>query len=203
MRTQGVKDRQLYRQLVATAFNCAISEGGDCDDVLEGLVDVTFTECSALCAGVGEEGGPTLQECVEQLGCFNGGGRIIEDECVKGTCDGDDVTNCGSEEDCPDGIDCVRFADSCAEEAVCSEDLDAPATICPKPGPASSPKTCREARHNECTIDDCVANQAENSCEGRCGGVAPSGCFCDAVSCLFGDGCADRDTFCPTVCAPD
>ncbi|MFN2426803.1 MAG: hypothetical protein ABR587_10215 [Candidatus Binatia bacterium] len=198
VRTQGVHQRQLYRQLVAAALNCAISEGGDCDDVVEGLIDVTFSDCDALCAGDPVVDGPTLGECVEQLGCFNGGGRIVDGECAKGTCEGDGVTYCGADFDgCPDEQDCVRFEDSCAGEAICSEDLDAPAQICPKPGRASSPKTCKEARHNECTIDDCP-EPVTGSCEGQCGGSSGD-CFCDPLSCDIGDGCPDRDIFC-NVC---
>lgn len=46
------------------------------------------------------------------------------------------------------------------------------------------------------------------SCEGYCGqhDVAPPGsggfCYCDADSCYYGDGCADRDIWCPDVCTP-
>jgi hypothetical protein len=160
VRTQGVKERQLYRVLVTTAFNCAISEGGSCEDITEGFVDVSWEECNALCADDPVEDGPTLQECKAQFACFNSGGRIIDGECAKGTCEEDPETFCGSDYgDCPlvgdEEQDCVPFEDSCARQPICSEDLDAPATICPKPGAASSPKTCKEARHNECTIDNC------------------------------------------------
>jgi hypothetical protein len=37
-----------------------------------------------------------------------------------------------------------------------------------------------------------------SSCEGHCGGSAPSGCHCDSGGCGF-DNCADVDTFC-SVC---
>jgi hypothetical protein len=160
VRTQGVKERQLYRVLLTTAFNCAISEGGSCEDITDDFVDVSWDECNSLCADDPVEDGPTLQECKAQFGCFNAGGRIIDGECAKGTCEEDPETYCGSDfGDCPlvldEEQDCVPFEDSCARQPLCSEDLDAEATICPKPGAASSPKTCKEARHNECTIDDC------------------------------------------------
>ena len=200
VRTQGVHNRQLYRQLVTTAFNCAISEGGSCDNVLEGIVDVKFSECSALCEGNPVADGPTLEECKDQLDCFNGGGRWIDGQCARGTCAEDTDEYCGADYgDCPlvgdQAQDCVRFADSCAKQDLCSEDLDAPATICPKPGPASSPKICNEARHNDCTIDYCY-DPADYSCEGICGGQAPGGCYCDLDACSFGDGCADHEYFC-------
>jgi hypothetical protein len=206
MRTQGVKERQLYRFLLTTAFNCAISEGGSCDDITDDFMDVSYDECNALCAGedVGEDG-PTLQECKHELGCFNSGGRIIDGDCAKGTCEEDTETYCGADYgDCPllgdQEQDCVPFEDSCARQPLCSEDNDAEATICPKPGPASSPKTCREARHNDCTIDDCPVDP-NASCAGLCGPFqAPAGCWCDLDSCIAGDGCPDRDDVCPGVC---
>lgn len=207
MRTQGVKQRQLYRFLLTTAFNCAISEGGngddvfdpeECDNILASFVDVKFTDCSALCAGdpVGDE--PTLQDCKDQLGCFNGGGRWIDGECEKGTCEVDTDVYCSDDEDCPDEQACVVFEDACTREDLCSEDLTSAAKVCPKKGPASSPKICKDARKNDCTIDNCPT---DDTCEGRCGGQAPSGCWCDSLSCGFGDGCADRDSFCD-VCGP-
>ena len=36
----------------------------------------------------------------------------------------------------------------------------------------------------------------ENSCEGRCGGIAPSGCFCDDACHGAGDCCFDKCEFC-------
>jgi hypothetical protein len=162
VRTQGVKERQLYRTLIATAFNCAISEGGSCEDITDDFVDVSYEECNALCAGddVGEDG-PTLEECKRELGCFNVGGRIVDGKCARGTCEADSEELCGGDfADCPligdEEQDCIDFEDSCADVPLCSEDLDAEAMICVKSGPASSPKTCREARHNDCTIDDCA-----------------------------------------------
>ena len=46
MRTQGVQQRQLYRQLVAFRLNCVMSgEAGNCD----ALVPMA-SACDALCA---------------------------------------------------------------------------------------------------------------------------------------------------------
>jgi len=156
VRIQGQEIRKLGRTVATAALNCAISEGGTCEQITSKFIDVSFDDCNALCAGnpVGEE--PTMKECIEQLNCFNGGGKIIEGECAKGTCEGDGETLCGSDfGDCPDEQDCVRFDDTCVGGAICSEDLDAPATICPKSGPATSPRVCNTAKHNDCSIDAC------------------------------------------------
>ncbi|MFN2377684.1 MAG: hypothetical protein ABR538_14190, partial [Candidatus Binatia bacterium] len=198
IRVQGVKQRPLYRVLLTTAFNCAISEGGTCDQILERFTDVSFSDCSDLCAGAEFPEGPTLKQCKYELGCFNGGGRIIDGACVKGTCAEDTELYCSKDDDCAE--DCVPFEDSCKKQDICSEDLDAPATICPDPSPATSPRTCNTARHNDCTIDDCP--ELSNSCAGQCGGAAPSGCWCDTLSCSLGDGCPDRDIECPGTCGP-
>jgi len=42
----------------------------------------------------------------------------------------------------------------------------------------------------ECNVQ-VEKKDAASSCEGRCGGSAPSGCFCDAACDGFGDCCAD------------
>jgi len=126
MRARGVPQRRLYRHLTAAALNCAIS-GGDCDAILGKYVDVSFTECSDLCAGNPAPDAPSLGECVENLDCFNNGGQMIDGSCV---------------EDLPG---------NCHETPLCNEGLG----VCPKSTPASSPKACQEARFNNCTIDSC------------------------------------------------
>jgi hypothetical protein len=160
VKTRGVKERQLYRQLVTAALNCRLSEGGACDQILGRFVDVSFSDCDALCAGSPVEGGPTLKECRDQLECFNDGGRLVDGKCARGTCQTDTETLCGSDYgDCPpigeDPQPCVRFEDSCASSGICNEELDAPAQICPDKKRASSPQACKAARMNECTIDSC------------------------------------------------
>ena len=160
VRTRGVKERQLYRALVTTALNCAISEGGSCDQILDRFVDVSFSDCSALCAGDRVEEGPTAAECRKQLGCFNKGGRLVDGECALGTCAVDTGTACGaSYGDCPlvDELpqDCVRFDGNCSDSELCSTDFESAAQVCPDKKRASSPKTCKAARANQCTIDGC------------------------------------------------
>ena len=91
---------------------------------------------------------------MQQLNCFNTGGRVIDGQCVKGTCSDNEEAYCEGDDDCTSG-NCVQFADSCRLSDLCTEDLDAPATICPQSGPASSPKACNAARTNDCNIDGC------------------------------------------------
>jgi hypothetical protein len=126
MRTKGVKQRQLYRQLVAAGLNCGIS-GSDCDSILEKYVAVNFSDCSDVCAGNPPVDGPTVNECIANLDCFNNGGQMIDDVCV------------------------FDLEGNCHAAALCNEDLG----VCPKKTAASSPAACKEARANSCTIDSC------------------------------------------------
>lgn len=174
VRTQDVDLRQLYRQLITANLNCQVSEGTDCDDITGRFIAVSYSDCDALCAGDPVDEGPTVEQCIYELKCFNGGGRMIEGECFKGTCDDDGVTYCGNDDDCADEIECVRFEDSCSKSQFCSEDLDANAQVCPKKGAASSPKTCRDARRNGCTIDD-------YSCYASCSNYDPCVAACEAT----------------------
>ncbi|MFN2425952.1 MAG: ice-binding family protein [Candidatus Binatia bacterium] len=126
VRVQGQKVRQLYRQLVATALNCQISSGADCDEILARYIEVSFSDCNALCADGGSSlGDVSVGECIEQLDCFNNGGLFVDGACVEGG--------------------------GCHEEALCNEELG----ICPSNTRASSPRACQEATSNRCTIDSC------------------------------------------------
>jgi len=156
MRVQGEQNRKLYRQLVTAALNCAVSEGGTCDAIVGRFTEIDLADCDAICTngGAEQEGGPSLKQCVQELNCFNTGGRVIEGECQKGTCSDDEEVYCSSDDDCAAGT-CVAFADSCRASDLCTEDLEAPAQICPQSGPASSPKACNDARTNGCNIDGC------------------------------------------------
>jgi hypothetical protein len=62
---------------------------------------------------------------------------------------------------------------------------------------------------NDCVNNQCVQGTTTTtvpvppSCAGRCGdGSGAGGCYCDTLSCSFGDGCGDRDVECPEVCGP-
>ncbi len=155
--TRGVKERSLYRQLLAAALNCAISNSADCDATVGGHTDVSFDECNALCAGedVGDDG-PTLGACTRQLDCYNNGGEVIEGTCVFGNCSVSGELCGGGADDCPDinavPQSCVDFIGNCHDAEFCQEAIG----VCPdKVGPASSPRACKEARANDCTIDEC------------------------------------------------
>ncbi|MFN2375180.1 MAG: hypothetical protein ABR538_01500 [Candidatus Binatia bacterium] len=157
MRAQGVKQRQLYRQLMAARFNCAVSGAADCDTITSKYIDVLWSDCSDVCAGNPPAiDPPTANECASQLGCFNNGGRVIFDgKCAYGTCENEPSVHCdGDYGDCPLFEEapqaCIPFEGNCHDSALCNEGI-----YCPKSTPASSPGACREARHNECTIDSC------------------------------------------------
>jgi cysteine-rich repeat protein len=170
VQTRGVEERRLYRALVTTQLNCLVSEGGDCDDILSRLTEVSFTECNSICQDIPVPDGPTIDECIEQLECFNEGGRVIDGECAAGTCEDDPEEFCGDDfEPCEDldgdealeeddeevGDDCIPFDDSCAGEKLCTDDLEAELQICPRKLRPVSQKICRDARRNDCTIDSC------------------------------------------------
>jgi hypothetical protein len=68
---------------------------------------------------------------------------------------------------------------------------------CGDDGCGGSCGTCTGA--NTCISGICgtiAAPPADNSCKNRCGGSAPSGCFCDANCATRGDCCADKATAC-------
>jgi hypothetical protein len=155
IRTQGVEQRQLDRQLLAAGLNCAISEGADCESITSRFIDVSFNDCNAICAGTEITDGPTVDECIDALACFNKGGRFENGVCSTGTCDDDGTTLCEADEDC-DSDDCVPYADTCADGTLCLDDLpDADSDICfETKGPASSPKQCRDTRKDGCNVDD-------------------------------------------------
>jgi len=157
MRTKGVHQRQLYRQLVAAALNCAASGfANDCDHILHKYIDVTFADCNAVCEGTPPDPAPSVGDCVSQLDCFNNGGQIVSGSCATGTCESQPEIACGGDHgSCPDfnalPQACIPFENNCHSQEMCNELID----FCPKNTPASSPKACQEARFDDCTIDSC------------------------------------------------
>jgi hypothetical protein len=108
-----------------------------------------------VCEGNPPADPPTVNECISELDCFNNGGQVINGDCALGTCENQPEIPCGDESgSCPDFMaapqDCVPFEGNCHASPLCNEGF-----FCPKKTPASSPKACREARHNGCTIDSC------------------------------------------------
>ncbi len=197
IRVQGEPIRQLFRQELTAGLNCAISEGqscnqgqSDCDVITSRFIDVSYDACDRVCQGLAENGDPTIQECIDALGCFNKGGTYENGVCTIGTCDDDGVTECEDDEDCDSG-DCVRSADSCKTGSLCTEDqTDTDAEICfEKKGPASSPKICNVARHDECTADD---NYCWQSCHDEvvCAEACNASPGCDpAIACTDAGAC--------------
>ena len=150
VRVQGVQQRQLYRQLMAAALNCAVS-GIDCDT----LTGDAFSQCNALCAGDPADS-LTLGECVSLLDCFNNGGQTIDGKCALGTCAHDTDIACGNESGaCPlyNGLPqaCVPFENNCEHQPLCNTSID----FCPGDTPAGSSNACNVAKDNSCTIDSC------------------------------------------------
>ncbi|HYC56291.1 MAG TPA: hypothetical protein VEL28_15250 [Candidatus Binatia bacterium] len=162
VKTDGQRVRSLYRQLLTTALNCAVSDQDEsCDDIIASSVGVSFEDCSELCSVMREssvDGGQLAiaTECIEQLDCFNKGGSIVAGRCARGTCSADSDTFCGYDYPaCPDidGDDqrCERFDGNCADADLCDSDLD----LCSGNNRPSSTQACREARNNECTVESC------------------------------------------------
>lgn len=157
VRPKNVKQRRLDRQLVATALNCTISGRDDCDAFVLGKVDVAFSTCNDVCAGLDAgPDAPSVSECIDQLACFNDGGEIVDGKCALGTCRTDTNLYCGGDYDrCPDvegqPQPCGKFDGNCREQALCNEALG----VCPMRTGKSSKLACREATRDDCTVDSC------------------------------------------------
>ncbi len=167
VREAGNPQRALYRELVAAALNCAMS-GSDnaefCDDIVSDFVDVSFSDCSALCAGEiayteSSESENLADACIRQLDCYNSGGRVAAGKCAIGTCEvtgalcGGDYGPCAPVANIPVPIlqSCKRFPGNCRDEDFCQEGLG----ICPDKLPRTNNRPCKEAKGNDCTIDFC------------------------------------------------
>lgn len=137
-------------------------------------------------------------------GCGFGGTCSLAGECVACVPKCDDAA-CGADGcggscgDCPEGELCSQGAcvDACDPEPfVCT------IHTCGDDGCGGSCGDCPDG--SECVLGDCeviVTPVGDGSCVGRCGSVAPAGCYC-APGC-DGDGtcCADYDSVC--ICQPD
>src|SRR5690606_7780546 len=146
VRPEHVPQRSLYRELVATALNCAMSGSGDCDAVIGKFVEVSFGECNALCAGeldVSPESLLALAErCTDHLECYNRGGRHDGNKCALGQCDvtgdlcGGDYGACPPVASVPVTIlqTCRRFSGNCRNEEFCQPALE----LCPPRLPFTS-----------------------------------------------------------------
>jgi hypothetical protein len=158
-------ERALYRELVTAALNCAISGAVDCDSEVSKFVSVSYNNCNALCGGAAatdDEGNSPVATCIAQLDCYNSGGHLIDGLCALGSCD---VTRapCGAEYgQCqpfptvtfPILQVCKRFEGNCRDEDFCNPGLD----ICPTNFKGGSSEACKEAKHDQCTIDQCTTS---------------------------------------------
>jgi hypothetical protein len=133
---EDVTERELVKQLTATALNCVL---GECNAAHTAML----ATCNNVCAsGVGD-----MQACIGALDTFNNGGN------GEGVC-------ANSGEPCDDDNTCVEFGDSCLPDDTCHDrnlcpDFDDDGEIngsdfCFEPtGPASSPRKCNAARKND------------------------------------------------------
>jgi len=164
VRAEGVKLRPLYRELVTAALNCVMSGSDDCDSVVAPFIDVSFSQCNALCAGnamVSSDSNSNFVErnCTRQLACYNRGGRFLGGKCALGTCDITKEPCGGGFGPCPPFSVitfpllqvCERYSGNCRDGEFCQPVLG----ICPDHRPVTSQAACKEAKNNSCTIDSC------------------------------------------------
>ena len=102
----------------------------------------------------------------------------------------DKFGECCDAQDCPSlGAQCGEIDNGCGTSIQCGE--CGPGNIC---------------SNNQCVQGTTTTTNTipfNDSCAGFCGSNPPGGvCFCDTLSCDFGDGCADRDAECPNICNP-
>lgn len=154
---QGDQKLQLARQLTAASLNCAITNGGaNCAGT---SIAATFATCNNTCLGM--PSGMSLSDCISAIDCFNNGGSLMSNGlCAAGTCGGDGVTVCSSDDSClPDPVSgepvsCVGGASSCHDRPLVNTSLG---LNFEPPGSAGSSRGCNDARKNSCTIFNCPA----------------------------------------------
>jgi hypothetical protein len=143
---KGDSSLQLVRQLTAAALNCAL---GDCTTEHADLL----ADCNDTCAD--GSGDLSVNECIDQLDCFNNGGTWDGDSCVTGagSCEfsGDP---CDDENAC-EGVDeaCIP-AETCHDRELCPDFFDDgeinDSDFCfEPPGPAGSQGACNVAKKND------------------------------------------------------
>jgi hypothetical protein len=147
---KGDLNRQLVRQLTAAALNCEISGGpaGGCNTEHATLI----ADCNLTCAD--GSGGRSVNECIDEIDCFNNGGNWDNGMCgyIPGECD-------VSGDYCDENTACTGLGDTECVPTVTCHDLD----LCPDaddgvidgsdfcfepPGPAGSTGACKTARGN-------------------------------------------------------
>lgn len=139
---QGDKTLQLARQLTAAALNCAMFGAAGCGG---SSIESLFSACNATCVG-DPLATLTVQQCIDQVDCWNNGGQWNGMSCTMGTCS----TNgepCAADDECGDGT-CLPFPDSCHERDIPGGDQS-----------ADTSNECNDARKNTCTIFSCTSGK--------------------------------------------
>ncbi len=97
------------------------------------------------------------------------------------------------------GILCGKIctsASECAENCCIAtsggSSVCAPSSFCPAP----TDPTPTDPTPTDPTPTDPTPTGTDDSCQGNCGGQAPSGCYCDLMCSIYGDCCADKWTYC-------
>jgi hypothetical protein len=199
----GGTTKQLVRQLTAAALNCGVS-GEPCDCTSSSIAEV-FSACDAACiAGTNTAviDGNTVN-CVLAIDCFNVGGAFDADTntCKIGDCidaAGADVGDCGLDESCPAGSSCVPLANSCHAQELPESICDPVIERCA----ASSPKACKTARDNSCTVNGPGETQC-NVCQGgsKAGKACTSNAQCNGGVCVAsGLQCPEPESCEQTMC---
>jgi hypothetical protein len=160
VKTQGVHQRSLYRALVAAALNCVVSGADDCNDF------IPWDLCNDACA-MGDNADPmTVQQCIGTIDCWNNGGEVgMDGVCSTGTCSvdgmpcGDDAGDCAFIPDMDNY--CVAYPNNCHDRSFCDSPDEDFCDLEPFGG-ASSPRACKAAIQNGCTIDSCEEGAAFN-----------------------------------------
>lgn len=196
VRTQGVPEIEVARQLTALSLNCVASGyGPEC----EGWVDVQdlFHECNHTCEHPDDVWALTLGECFEMTRCFNEGGDpfSVPGTCVTGfcsdngaPCNADDLSACTS----PLDATCDPNPESCHNSEICLDGLG----VCVPPNTPSDTRTCKKATSSACTILE-VGTTTEADCT-KGGTIEEDEACCLLDGCAFGPVTEDL-TPCATV----
>src|SRR6266498_1834970 len=149
IRKNGRTLKQLVRQLTAAALNCIVTNGAaDCTGV---SIEQTFKDCNAACAqgeGTTDDG----LDCERAMDCFNSGGTFGDGSCTIPANNCHDATEVGFCHGGPDDGKLCSTVEECADGAEC------------KPGPASSPEKCNQARQNACSVVPFAGPISESQC---------------------------------------
>jgi hypothetical protein len=146
---KGIIERQLVRQLTAAALNCVMSGASDgaCTgtDRAELLAD-----CNTACTG--GISSRSVNDCIDEIDCFNNGGAWDGDHCASGLgyCEGTTIP-CDDSGGCGQDVACIPSWETCHDRDLCLQDSN----LCwDKPGPAGSSGECKLAKKNDIYYPD-------------------------------------------------